>query len=119
MNLNLHEIELIKSVIKTCDLIFVTVPENSTKGDLAKAFSSSTGNVNENCIQVGIIKNEINEEIKIIEADRTEGIICRPLKLFIELNLKLNPLKRFYIKRIKALKEEDVKKWIYKKLKNI
>ena len=31
MNINLQDLELLKSVIKTCDLLFVTIPENSKK----------------------------------------------------------------------------------------
>ena len=56
MNLNILDSELLKSVIKTCDLLFVTIPENSTKGDLSEAISSSTGNEKENCIHVACLK---------------------------------------------------------------
>ena len=80
MNLNILDSELLKSVIKTCDLLFVTIPENSTKGDLSEPISSSTGNEKENCIHVAVLKNEINEEIKVIEAEE-EGVICRSLKI--------------------------------------
>ena len=50
MNINILDSELLKSVIKTCDLLFVTTPENSTKGDLSEAISSSKENEKENCI---------------------------------------------------------------------
>ena len=62
MNINLQDSELLKSIIKTCDLLFVTIPENSTKGDLSESISSSTGNEKENCIHVGILKNEISRK---------------------------------------------------------
>ena len=77
MNIDISETKLLKSVIKTCDLLFETIPQNSTKGDLSEAISLSKGNEKEDCIHVGILKNEKNEEIKIIEADTSEGVICR------------------------------------------
>ena len=119
MNIDINEVELLKSIIKTCDLIFVTIPQNSTKGDMADAISSSTGRENENCIHVGILKNDKNGEIQIIEAETTKGVVCRPLKTFIELNLKFNPLKKFYVKRIKCSNEDDNKRWIKEVEKHI
>ena len=118
MNIDIIEVELLKSVVKTCDLLFVTIPQNSTKGDLPDIFSS-TGNENENCINVGILKNDINEEIKIIEVDTTEGVICNTLKTFIKMNLKSNPLKKFYVKRIKCSNQDDIKRWINEAEKHI
>ena len=112
MNINILDSELLKSVIKTCDLLFVTTPENSTKGDLSEAISSSKENEKENCIHVAVLKNEINEEIKVIEAETEEGVICRSLKIFIEMNSIKNPLKKYYVKRIKSSNEEDIKRWI-------
>ena len=112
MNLNILDSELLKSFIKTCDLLFVTIPENSTKGDLSEAISSSKENEKENCIHVAVLKNEINEEIKVIEAETEEGVICRSLKIFIEMNSIKNPLKKYYVKRIKSSNEEDIKRWI-------
>lgn len=79
MNINIIEEELLNSIIKTSDLLFITIPQNSTKGDLADAISSSTGNEKENCIHVGILKNDKNEQIQIIESNTTEGVICKPL----------------------------------------
>ena len=119
MNINIIEDELLKSVIKTCDLLFVTIPQNLTKGDLADAISSSTGNDKENCIHVAILKNEKNEEIQIIEANTTEGVICKPLKSFIDMELKINPLIKFYVKRIKYSNEDDIKRWINEAEKHI
>ena len=119
MNINIIEDELLKSVIKTCDLLFVTIPQNLTKGDLADAISSSTGNEKENCIHVAILKNEKNEEIQIIEANTTEGVICKPLKSFIDMELKINPLIKFYVKRIKYSNEDDIKRWINEAEKHI
>ena len=112
MNINILDSELLQSVIKTCDLLFVTTPENSTKGDLSEAISSSKENEKENCIHVAVLKNEINEEIKVIEAETEEGVICRSLKIFIEMNSIKNPLKKYYVKRIKSSNEEDIKRWI-------
>ena len=112
MNINLQDSELLKSVIKTCDLLFVAIPENSTKGDLSEDISLSIDNENEICIHVAILKNEINEEIKVIEAKIEEGVVCSSLKNFIEINYEKNPLKKYYIKRIKSSKEEDIKRWI-------
>ena len=119
MNIDISETELLKSVIKTCDLLFETIPEKSTKGDLSEAISSSTGNEKEDCIHVGIIKNEKNEEIKIIEADTTKGVICRLLKDFIEINSKFNISKRYHIKRIKLSNEDDIKRWINEAMKHL
>jgi len=119
MNINIIEDELLKSVIKTCDLLFVTIPQNLTKGDLADAISSSTGNEKENCIHVAILKNEKNEEIQIIEANTTEGVICKPLKSFIDMELKINPSTKFYVKRIKYSNEDDIKRWINEAEKHI
>ena len=112
MNINLQDSELLKSVIKTCDLLFVAIPDNSKKGDISEDISLSTDNENEICIHVAVLKNEINEEIKVIEANIEEGVICSSLKNFIEINYEKNPLKKYYIKRIKSSKEEDIKRWI-------
>ena len=110
MNININEIELLKSVIKTCDLIFITIPQNSPNKN---GYISTINNEKEICIHVGILKNDSNEEeIKIIEADTIKGVNCSSLKLFIEKSLKSNPLKRFYIKRIKNSNETDIKRWI-------
>ena len=115
MDINLEETYLLKDVIKTSDLIFITIPQNSTKRDLADAISSSTGTGNENSIHVGILKNDLNDQIKVIEA----GVISFPLKSFIENNLKCNPLIKFYVKRIKSYNEEDAKRWINEAEKHI
>ena len=112
MDISLEEYYLLSNVIKTGDLIFITVPKNSSKRDLADAISSSTGTGNENSIHTGILKKDLNDQIKIIEANTSEGVISIPLKLFIENNLKSNPLTKFYVKRIKSSNEEDVKRWI-------
>ena len=112
MNINLLDSELLKSVIKTCDLLFVTIPENSLKEDLSKDISLSIDNENDICIHVALLKNEINEEIKVIEAETEDGVIYRSLKNFIEMNYKKNPLKKFYIKRIKSTSEEVIIRWI-------
>ena len=108
-----------KSVIKTCDLLFETIPKTSNNGGLENAISSSTGNQEENCIHVGVLKNEINEEIKLIEANVQEGVVCKPLKHIIEMNLKFNPLKKFHVKRIKNSNEEDINRWLNEVEKNI
>ena len=108
MNINLQDSELLKSVIKTCDLLFVTIPSNSTKEDLIQ----ETNNENEICINIAVLKNEINEEIKVIESETEEGVICRSLKDFIEMNYEKNPLKKYHIKRIKSSSGEDIKRWI-------
>ena len=112
MNINLQDLELLKSVIKTCDLLFVTIPENSTKGDISEDISLSIDNENEICIHVAVLKNDINEEIKVVEAKIEEGVICSSLKNFIEINYEKNPLKKYYIKRIKSSSEEVIKRWI-------
>ena len=112
MNINLQDSELLKSIIKTCDLLFVTIPSNSTKEDLSEA-------ENEICIDVTVLKNEINEEIKVIESEAEEEIFCRSIKDFIEMNYKKNPLKKYYIKRIKSSNEEDIKRWINEIKKHI
>ena len=118
MNISLDESYLLKSVIKTCDLIFITIPQNS-KRDLEDAISSTTGNEDENCIHVGILKKDMNKEILVIEASTIGGVICHPLKTFIENNLKSNSLSKFYIKRIKSSNEDDIKKWINEVEKHI
>ena len=119
MNININELKLLKSVVKTCDLLFEVIPKKSNNGGLENAISSSTGNEDENCIHVGVLKNEINEEIKVIEANVQEGVICKPLKLLIEMNLKFNPLKKFYVKRIKNSNEDDINRWLNEVEKNI
>jgi len=86
MYINIQEELLLKSVIKSNDLLFLTLPlEKDNK-------------IN-NCIKTVSLKNDINEEIKIIKLDEKKGIICYPLKTFIEMHLKQNPLIKFYIKR--------------------
>ena len=117
MNININEIGLLKSIIKTCDLIFITIPQNSPNKN---GYISTINNEKEICIHVGILKNDSNEEeIKIIEADTIKGVNCSSLKLFIEKSLKSNPLKRFYIKRIKNSNETDIKRWIVELEKHI
>ena len=119
MKINLDESFLLNSTIKTCDLIFVAIPQNLTKDDLANAISSSTGNGNENSIHVGILKKDLNDEFLVIEACPTGGVINTPLKSFIRNNLICNPLTRFYVKRIKFSNEEDIKRWINEAEKHI
>ena len=119
MDINLEETYLLKDVIKTSDLIFITIPQNSTKRDLADAISSSTGTGNENSIHVGILKKDLNDQIQVIEASPSEGVISVSLKSFIENNLKCNPLIKFYVKRIKSSNEEDAKRWINEAEKHI
>ena len=108
MNIKIYEEALLKSIIKTCDLLFMTISDNSKQ---------SINNV----VHIGILKNENNEEIeiKIIESDEKEGIICTPLKYFIEKKIKLNNFSRFYIKRIKNLDKNDINKLIYETEKQI
>ena len=108
MNIKIYEEALLKSIIKTCDLLFMTISDNSKQ---------SINNV----VHIGILKNENNEEIeiKIIESDEKEGIICTPLKYFIEKKIKLNNFSRFYIKRIKNLDKNDTNKLIYETEKQI
>ena len=112
MNIDLIESYLLKSVIKTGDLIFITVPKDPSKKDLANAIYSSTGTGNENSIHVGILKNDLKEGIKVIEANTTKGVTFTPLKTFLEENLICNSLSRFYVKRIKVYNEENAKRWI-------
>ena len=41
------------------------------------------------------------------------------MKSFIEMNLKFNPLKKFYVKRIKCSNQDDIKRWINETEKHI
>ena len=89
MYINIQEELLLKSVIKSNDLLFLILPFEKN-------------NEINNCIKNVTLKNDdINKEIKIIELDEKKGTICHPLKTFIEMNLKQNPLIKFYIKRKK------------------